>query len=69
MKIAGLVLVVIGFATWTIHGCLLYRGDVAGTIQESLLVPLTHVVLVMGGMLLVLHVVYRVVRGVFTGGG
>ncbi|AJY44766.1 hypothetical protein [Martelella endophytica] len=65
MKIAGLVLVVIGFATWTIHVCLLERGDVAGTIQESLLVPLTHIVLVVGGTLLVLHLVYRVVRSVF----
>lgn len=65
MKIAGLVLVVIGFAAWAMQLCLVRSGDVAAAIQESLLLPLIHMVLIGGATLLMIHLLYRFVRSVF----
>ncbi|MBB4122862.1 hypothetical protein [Martelella radicis] len=64
MKLAGLVLVVIGLATLTIRFSLYHYRDVAGDIEGSLLTPLAHLALLVGALLLALHLVLRFVRHV-----
>ena len=64
MKLAGLVLVVAGLAGLTIRAILSGYRDVAGTIEGSLLSPLSHVVIAAGATLIALHLVYRVLRHV-----
>ncbi|MET3600120.1 hypothetical protein [Martelella mangrovi] len=64
MKLAGLVLVVIGLATLTIRFGLYHYRDVAGDIEGSLLTPLAHVILLFGAMFLALHLVLRLVQHV-----
>ncbi len=61
MKLAGLVLVVIGLATLTIRFGLYHYRDVAGAIEGSLLTPLAHLALLAGILLLALHLVLRCV--------
>lgn len=64
MKLAGLVLVVVGLAGLTIRIILYNYRDVAGTIEGSLLSPLSHLTIAMGAALLALHLAYRVLRHV-----
>lgn len=64
MKLAGLVLVVAGLAGLTIRIILYQYPDVAGTIEGSLLTPLSNLTIAAGVALLALHVVYRVLRRV-----
>ncbi|WP_180898304.1 hypothetical protein [Martelella soudanensis] len=64
MKLAGLVLVVVGLAGLTIRIILYNYRDVAGTIEGSLLTPLAHLAIAAGAALLALHFVYRVLRHV-----
>ncbi|MGV0909757.1 hypothetical protein [Martelella sp. FOR1707] len=64
MKLAGLVLVVVGLAGLTIRILLYQYPDVAGTIEGSLLSPLSHLVLAAGAALLAVHLLYRVLRHV-----
>ncbi|WP_174802341.1 hypothetical protein [Martelella limonii] len=64
MKLAGLVLVVVGLAGLTIRLLFSSYRDVAGTIEGSLLTPLSHLVIVAGAMLLALHLAFRVLRHV-----
>ena len=62
MRLAGLVLVVVGLAGLTIRIVFYHYRDVADTIEGSLLTPLSHLVLVVGAALLALHIVYRLLR-------
>ncbi|AMM83047.1 hypothetical protein [Martelella sp. AD-3] len=66
MKLAGLVLVVIGLATLTFRFGLYHYGDVAGDIEGSLLTPLAQLALLVGALLLALHLVLRFVRHVIS---
>ena len=64
MKLAGLVLVVAGLAGLTIRIILYQYPDVGGTVEGSLLTPLSNLTIAAGVMLLALHLVYRVLRHV-----
>ncbi|TCT41106.1 DUF3955 domain-containing protein [Martelella mediterranea] len=65
MKIAGLIMVVVGVAAWTFNACFYAHTSASGMLQESLLFPLSRLAVVSGLVLLLLHVVYHALLRVF----
>ncbi|TPW27466.1 DUF3955 domain-containing protein [Martelella alba] len=59
MKMAGLVLVVVGLAAWTINVCFFDYVDTVDMLQNSMFVPVSRLAILMGLGLLALHAAVR----------
>ncbi|WP_176082914.1 hypothetical protein [Martelella sp. HB161492] len=66
MKMAGLALVVVGLAAWTINVCFFGYVDTVDLLQNSMFIPVSRLAILIGLGLLALHAAVQLLRRVIN---